>query len=143
MSEPNVNTQVRQFLEEAKSTIISLIDAIDNWLESLENLAKFLNSDVPFDKYQEFVNEIKHGLTELFNAMTYAEDRVDEAMLNTWLGKLMDLENLWGDFVLKTNYIEKAAKNVADGCIPQYTKLNIPRGWRDTKQLFGKGSSTF
>ena len=143
MSEPNINQQTREFVEATKSTIVNLINAIDGWFESLKGLAKFLNSDVPFDKYQAFINEIKRGLLELFNAITYAEDRIDEALLNTWLGQLMDLENLWGDFVLKTNYLGDAAKNVAEGCIPQYTKINMPKNWRETKQLFGKGSSTF
>lgn len=143
MSDSNVNRQIRDFLEETKASLVELINSIDAWFESLKKLAKFLNSDIPLDKYQEFINEVKDSLLKLFDAITYAEDRVDEALLNTWLAKLMDLENLFGDFVLKTSYIEKAAKNVAEGCIPQYTKLNMPKNWRETKELFGKGSNTF
>lgn len=143
MSEPSINQQVRDFLEAAKSSIINLMNNIDAWFESLKKLAKYVNSDVPFDKYQDVVNEMKNGLQKLFDAITYAEDRVDEAMLRTWLAELMNLENVWGDFVLKTNYLGDAAKNVAEGCIPQNTKLNIPKSWRETKELFGKGSNTF
>ena len=134
---------IRGLVEETRASILNLANSIDVWFESLKEIAKFVNSDVPFDKYEEFVDGMNNSLIELANAMTYAEDKVDELLAKMWFVKLMDLENLWGDFVIKTGYLGDAVKNVAEGCFPQNTVLNIPKNWRETKEAFGKGSNIF
>ena len=143
MSDSNVNEQIHEFLEEAKKSLLQLTKSIDGWFECLKRLAKFLNSDVPLDKYQAFIKNIEKKIQELYDDIVYYENQIDKAICKSMLAKLMDLENLWGDLVVQTDYVGKSAKNVAEGCIPQNTKLNIPTSWRETKTLVGKGSYTF
>ena len=143
MANENDEWTIQEYLEKLKTSLVSLMDSIDAWLACIERIAKFLKSDIPMDKYRAFIQGIKKGIQEVYDTVVSYQEQFTEALGETLLGKLMELENLWGDFVIQTDYMGKSIKNVGEGLIPENTNLSVPKSWRDYKKLFGKESSTF
>lgn len=143
MANENDEWTIQEYLEKLKTSLVSLMDSIDAWLACIEKIAKFLKSDIPMDKYRTFIQGIKKGIQEVYDTVVSYQEQFTEALGETLLGKLMELENLWGDFVIQTDYMGKSIKNVGEGLIPENTNLSVPKSWRDWKKLFGKESSTF
>lgn len=143
MAESTINEQIQEYLNRTKNLLTSMLTEIDKWFDCLQRIAKLLKSDIPLQDYRDFVNKIKRYIQDLYDDIVAYGQQFDEALGKTWIAKLMDLENLWGELVIQTGYVDKSIKNVAEGCLPDFTKINLPKSWRDAKTTMGRGSNVF
>ena len=138
-----INEQVQEYIERLKSSLLSLINECDKWLECLEKMAKLLNTDVNIEQYRKGIKTIEDKIQDVYDEIVAYEDVIDEALAKSLLGKIMDFENIFGELVVQSNNVGDSIKNIANGLLPEYTKLNLPTSWRELKTTFGKGSSIF
>lgn len=143
MADITVNEQIDECIQGLKNSLLTLISDIDEWFETLKEMAKLLKSKVPIDKYQKAVKGLEDKIQDLYDEIVALEDEVDETLAKSWLGKAMDFENLLGELFVQTQYVGEDVRNIGEGCIPQYEKIVIPHSWRDLKKTFSKESDTF